>query len=80
MKTAVLRACGYFFNMKKLLFWILAILAVILFFRIASILIFDFQRLTEYGMGYLTGLIILFLLFGCVSWVLGKRLYGPSNS
>jgi amino acid permease len=48
--------------MKKIIFWILAIISVLLAFNIAGILIYDINRLTEYGFGYLTGITLMFLI------------------
>ncbi|MDN3669262.1 hypothetical protein QWY93_07970 [Echinicola jeungdonensis] len=59
--------------MIKALFWGLLILSAILLIKILNILIFDFNRLTEYGMGYLSGLMILFLTSSSLSVVLGLK-------
>lgn len=48
--------------MKKIIFWILAIISVLIAFNIAGILIYDINRLTEYGFGYLTGITLMFLI------------------
>lgn len=49
--------------MKKTTFYISAIISIILLVNIIQILAKDFERLTEYGFGYLIGKIILFVLF-----------------
>ena len=49
--------------MKKSTFYISIIISFILLFNIIQILTTDFERLTEYGFGYLIGKIILFILF-----------------
>lgn len=48
--------------MKKIIFWILAIISVLLAFNIAGILLYDINRLTDYGFGYLTGITLMFLI------------------
>ncbi|MGK0448974.1 MAG: hypothetical protein ACJA2M_002776 [Polaribacter sp.] len=49
--------------MKKIIFYISSIFCLILTFNISKILINDFERLNEYGFGYLVGKIILFIIF-----------------
>ncbi|TLP79211.1 hypothetical protein [Maribacter sp. ACAM166] len=49
--------------MKKIFFYISAILSLILIVNIIQIVTTDFERLTEYGFGYLIGKIILFGIF-----------------
>lgn len=49
--------------MKKIIFYIAAILSFFLLVNIIKIVVTDFNRLTEYGFGYLVGEIILFLVF-----------------
>ena len=49
--------------MKKVIFYISVIVSVILVFNIFQILTNDFERLTEYGFGYLIGKVILFVIF-----------------
>ena len=49
--------------MKKTTFYISAIISLILLINIIQILTTDFERLTEYGFGYLIGKIILFGIF-----------------
>jgi len=53
----------------------LGIVSVVLVFRIGRILLFDLDRLTEWGYGYLTGITIALLLaiLGVV-WT-GKKTY-----
>jgi hypothetical protein len=50
-------------KMKKIIFYISVIISVILLVNIFQILINDFERLTEYGFGYLIGKVILFIFF-----------------
>ncbi|WP_435254739.1 hypothetical protein [Tenacibaculum sp. A30] len=49
--------------MKKTTFYISVIISIILLVNIIQILTTDFERLTEYGFGYLIGKIILFVIF-----------------
>jgi len=50
-------------KMKKIIFYISSIFCLILTVNISKILINDFERLNEYGFGYLVGKIILFIIF-----------------
>ena len=59
--------------MKKIIFWILLIIAGFLFFKIGRILILDFGRLTEFGLGYLVGLIAEFTVIGGIATLLGIK-------
>lgn len=52
--------------MKKTLFYISLIVSITLLINIINILVSDFNRLTEYGYGYLIGKTILFLIFGTI--------------
>jgi len=49
--------------MKKAIFYISTITSLIISINIIQILITDFERLTEYGFGYLIGKVILFVVF-----------------
>jgi hypothetical protein len=66
--------------MKKLLFYISLVLSILLLFNIIAILATDFNRLTEYGYGYLVGKIILFLLFGVIVVVTRKYRTKPKQT
>ncbi len=59
--------------MKKILFYILSLLAIYFFFEIAKILIYDFDRLTNYGNGYFVGKIILFFASAFLAYILWKQ-------
>ncbi|MFP4369314.1 MAG: hypothetical protein ACLFR2_07035 [Candidatus Kapaibacterium sp.] len=61
--------------MKKFFLIIFALAALVLFFNILKIVVFDINRLTGYGYGYLTGLVILFLLLTGSAIYLGIRIY-----
>jgi len=60
--------------MKKVFFWLFVVIAVAIAYRIGEILIFDFDRLTDYGFGYLTGLIIMFLILTGIAILLGIKI------
>lgn len=49
--------------MKKAIFYISVVAAILLLVSILNILLFDLARLTDYGYGYLVGKVLLFLLF-----------------
>ena len=49
--------------MKKVMFYISVGVSIILLISIMKILLIDFNRLTDYGYGYLVGKIILFVIF-----------------
>ena len=58
--------------MKKILFYTSLIISIILFINVITILVSDFNRLTEYGYGYLVGKLILLLIFGTIMFVTRK--------
>ncbi len=55
--------------MKKTVFYISLVLLIIVLVNIIQILLTDFQRLTEYGFGYLSGKFILFILFAIIVYL-----------
>lgn len=59
--------------MKKIIFYVAVTLSIILLVNIISIITSDFDRLTQYGFGYLTGKIILLILFILISYVTRKN-------
>ena len=59
--------------MKKIIFYISIIISIFLSVNIAKILIADFDRLTEYGFGYLVGKVILLLIFISIIYITGKN-------
>jgi hypothetical protein len=59
--------------MKKILFYILSLAAIYLFLEIAKIIIYDFDRLTDYGIGYFVGKIILFFVATFLAYILWKQ-------
>ena len=65
--------------MKKVLFWLLGITSLIIAFKIGSILIYDLNRLTEYGFGYLTGLIIAFLVTVVLTFFIGFMVFRKNH-
>ena len=61
--------------MKKVFFYISIIFSLILLINIISIITTDIDRLTKYGLGYLTGKIILFLLFVSIIYLTRKSVF-----
>lgn len=59
--------------MRKAIFYLSAVVAVLLLLSILNILLFDLGRLTDYGYGYLVGKILLFLLFTGTVYLSRKR-------
>ena len=59
---------SFYFLMKKVIFYIAVIIAVIFLVNVINILVNDLSRLTEYGYGYLAGKIILFFAFGALAY------------
>lgn len=59
--------------MKKFLFYSFTALSIYFFISVLYILFNDYNRLTEYGFGYLTGKIILTLTFFATSIYLQKK-------
>jgi len=60
--------------MKKAIFYISIIISVILLINVFKILITDFNRLTEYGFGYLAGKIILTVVFLTIIYLTRKSI------
>ena len=63
------------YEMKMNLFILVTIAAIVVFTKIVSILITDINSLTKYGFGYLTGLIITFLILLGITVVIGFQLF-----
>ena len=61
--------------MKKIVFFTFLVLALYLLITIISILVTDSHRLTKYGLGYLTGKIILFVLFVFICFLTRKAIF-----
>ncbi|MEZ0007554.1 type III secretory pathway component EscS [Flavobacterium sp. 28YEA47A] len=61
--------------MRKILFLLLLIIGLILTYTIGRIFIYDYDRLTDYGFGYLIGLIIILLLIISITGWLGIKIY-----
>jgi len=59
---------------KKIIFFISLIASLVLLINIISIITNDLDRLTPYGFGYLSGKIILFILFVSVSYFTRKAI------
>lgn len=61
--------------MKKIIFYFSIIISIILLIDIAKILKTDFARLSEYDFGYLSGKIILFIVFVLISFMTRKAIF-----
>ena len=59
--------------MKKILFYTSIIISIVLFINVIQILSTDYDRLTEYGFGYLTGKIILIIIFMILAFFIRDR-------
>ena len=66
--------------MKIIICYTSTILSVLLLVNIIQILTNDFERLTEYGLGYLIGKIILFVLFLTVLLSTKKSMLKKKNT
>ncbi len=60
--------------MKKTIFYILSLFALVLLINVIQILINDFGRLTDYGVGYLLGKIVLFVIFLLSMFLLRRKM------
>ncbi|WP_339622931.1 hypothetical protein [uncultured Winogradskyella sp.] len=65
--------------MKKIIFYIAAIVSFFLIVNIIKIIATDFNRLTEYGFGYLVGQIILFVVFIVIALITRKSVFTPET-
>lgn len=65
--------------MRKFLFYFSSFCSLFLLVNVMMILIDDFQRLTEYGFGYLTGKILLLLLFLSIAIITGIKIFKQSK-
>ena len=61
--------------MKKFIFYISAFISLILLVNIIKILVSDFNDLTNYGFGYLTGKVILFLILLTIIFFTRKSIF-----
>jgi len=59
--------------MKKFIFYLSLIIAIILFVDILNKLMSDFSRLTPYGFGYITGEAIFLITFILLAYLTGKK-------
>ena len=55
--------------MKKAIFYLSLFISIILVVNVIKILITDFNKLTEYGFGYLTGKVVIILILSLVLFV-----------
>jgi len=65
--------------MKRLVFYIAAIISIYLLFNIVNILL-DFDRLTNYGLGYLVGYIIWLILSLSITYITRKNRFKSSKN
>lgn len=61
--------------MKKIIFFSLIIVTSILGYNIVDIIVSDYNRLTDYGLGYLTGLFVMFLIFLALTNLISKKIF-----
>lgn len=61
--------------MKKLLLIVSLFFILYLALHILNIVIYDLDRLTNYGLGYLTGKVVALVLFSSLAILMGKRIY-----
>jgi hypothetical protein len=61
--------------MKKIIFYFSIIISIILLIDIAKILRTDFARLSVYDFGYLSGKIILIIVFVLISFMTRKAIF-----
>lgn len=66
--------------MKMNLFILLGIIVLILLVKIVTILFIDLDNLTKYGFGYLTGLIITFLVLLGITVAMGRHIFREKRS
>ena len=61
--------------MKKLLLVISLLFSVYMLLHVLNIVVYDFDRLTDYGFGYLTGKVVILLLAATFSFFLTRKIY-----
>lgn len=61
--------------MKKLVLIISLFFILYLALHILNIVIYDLERLTDYGYGYLTGKVVALVLFTSLAYILGKKIF-----
>ncbi len=59
--------------MKKIVFVVFLGIAIVYLFKIIKIVWSDYSRLTEYGIGYLSGSIVIFLLFSVLALLMFNK-------
>lgn len=65
--------------MKKIIFYLSLGIAIIILINIINIITINLKRLTEYGYGYLTGKIILFVVFAGIVFLTRKHKIKSDN-
>lgn len=66
--------------MKKLLFYLLIIAEFFIFLKLIGIIVFDWSRLTEYGMGYFWGYLFNAVWIAVLMYFLGKNIWKKRSS
>lgn len=61
--------------MRKLIFGLLSIFSIVLLVKIIILITYDFNRLTEYGLDYLSGLSILFIVSSTISYLTFMKIF-----
>lgn len=61
--------------MKKLFLVISLLFSVYMLLHVLNIVVYDLDRLTDYGYGYLTGKVVILLLAGTFSFFLTRKIY-----
>ena len=64
---------------NKLLFVLFLILAIVMLVQSIQIVVYHFDRLNDYGLGFLVGKVFLFLMSGILSFWLGKKIFASDS-
>lgn len=64
---------------NKLLFVLFLILTVVMLVQSIQIVVCHFDRLNDYGFGFLIGKVFLFLISGTLSYWLGKKIFASDS-
>jgi len=70
----------FLIEMIRILLVLFTLITLFLGFRIANILVNDFDRLTDFGYGYLVAQVILFCIFFFASLWTGRRILKQSRA
>lgn len=61
--------------MKKLLLIVSLFVILYLALHILNIVLYDLERLTDYGFGYLTGKVVALVLVSFLAFLMAKKIY-----